>query len=74
MGRNGLRTLYLVCVVRNFICIFHDVADVVRNFVCVLLNSIRGLRQFFCSLREFAYLAHNRHIGFRRIWVDNYST
>ena len=65
MGRSGLRTLYLVRVVRNFVCIFHDVAGVVRNFVCVLLNSVCGLHQFFCGLRDFAYLAHNRHIGFR---------
>ena len=74
MGRSGLRTLYLVHAVRNFICIFHYVAGVVRDFVCVLLNSVCGLRHFFCSLRHFAYVAHNRYIGFRRIWVDNGST
>ena len=64
MGRRGLRTLHFVHAVRNFVGIFHDVIGVVRDFVRVFLNSV-------CGLPNFAYAAHNSHIGFRRIWVDN---
>ena len=59
-GSGRPRTLYFVRVVRNFVCAFHD-------FVRVLLNSV-------CGLHNFAYVAHNRRIGFRRIWVDDSST
>ena len=49
-GSGRPRTLYLVHIVRNFVCAFHNIAHVNGNFVC--------------GLRNVAYLVRNGHIGF----------
>jgi hypothetical protein len=63
-GSRRPRTLYFFHVTCNFVRVVRNFVRVVHYFVCVLLYSA-------CVIRDFAYVACHRRIGFRGIWVEN---